>query len=177
MGIFDKIKDAIPASVRPFLLRATIAVIIWELGYNFVLRPLGFPDHQLTVAVQYGAVKLLSLFYNDVVPYRSYIMLNGEKAVSIARQCNGLELIALYLGFIICLPTKTKRMLTFGIAGTIIIYVLNIIRAALLAVMYNQSHSMTEFAHHYVFKIAIYLVVFFGWVLYIKKPKSDGTKK
>lgn len=66
-------------------------------------------------------------------------------------------------------------MLTFAIVGTLIIYVLNIIRAALLAVMYAQDHAMTDFAHHYVFKIAIYAVVFFGWVLYMKKTKSNVT--
>ena len=97
--------------------------------------------------------------------------------MSIARQCNGLELIVLYLGFIICLPSSAKRMLIYSIVGIVVIYILNIIRAALLAVMYAESHSMTDFAHHYVFKIAIYAVVFYGWVLYMKKPKKYGATK
>jgi len=177
MGILEKIKNAIPANIRPFVIRAIILVIAWELLYNFVLMPWGTPDDQLTDIVQYGAVKLLSLFHSDVATRGHYILLNGKKAVSIARQCNGLELIVLYLGFIICLPSSAKRMLIYSIVGIVVIYILNIIRAALLAVMYAESHSMTDFAHHYVFKIAIYAVVFYGWVLYMKKPKKDGATK
>lgn len=175
MNIIDKIKNSIPVNVRPFLLHALIVVIAWELLYNFVLKPVGIPDDQLTRAVQVGAMKLLSLFYTEVGEDGNKILLNGNGAVSIARQCNGLELLVLYLGFIICLPTNMKRMLVFAVVGTIVIYILNVMRTALLAAMYDQSHSLTDFAHHYVFKIVIYAVVFVGWVLYMKKRKPDAT--
>lgn len=177
MSFLDKIKKAIPANIRPFVIRAAILIVAWELLYNFVLRPWGTPDDQLTRIVQVGAMKLLSLFYTDVGEDGNVIVLNGAKAVSIARQCNGLELIMLYLGFIFCLPTNAKRMITFGVLGVLVIYFLNIVRTALLAAMYNANHSMTDFAHHYVFKIVIYAVVFLGWVLYMKKPKQDAATK
>lgn len=172
MSFINKIKNAIPENVRPFIIRASLLIIAWELLYNFVLRPSGIPDDQLTRIVQIGAMKLLSLFYTDIGADENVIVLNGSRAVSIARQCNGLELIVLYLGFIICLPSNAKRMISFGVIGTLIIYILNIIRTAILAVMYDINHSMTDFAHHYVFKIVIYAVVFLGWVLYMKKPKQ-----
>lgn len=172
MSFINKIKNAIPENVRPFIIRAALLIIAWELLYNFVLRPSGIPDDQLTRIVQIGAMKLLSLFYTDIGADENVIVLNGSRAVSIARQCNGLELIVLYLGFIICLPSNAKRMISFGVIGTLIIYILNIIRTAILAVMYDINHSMTDFAHHYVFKIVIYAVVFLGWVLYMKKPKQ-----
>lgn len=177
MSFINKIKNAIPENIRPFILRAAILIVVWELLYNFVLKPSGIPDDQLTRIVQVGAMKLLSLFYTDIGEDGNIIVLNGSKAVSIARQCNGLELIVLYLGFIICLPSNPKRMLLFGVVGTLIIYILNIIRTAILAVMYDINHSMTDFAHHYVFKIIIYAVVFLGWVLYMKKPKQHEAAK
>ena len=175
MGFNEMIKNTIPPNVRPFLLRAAIVIIAWELLYNFILKPTGVPDDQLTAVVQWGAMKLLSVFYTDISAIDNIIVLNGQKSVSIARQCNGLELIVLYLGFIICLPSTPKKMITYGVLGTIVIYILNIIRTAILAVMYEQSHSMSDFAHHYAFKIIIYAVVFLGWVLYIKKPKNNAT--
>ncbi|HEY9176655.1 MAG TPA: archaeosortase/exosortase family protein [Flavipsychrobacter sp.] len=177
MSFIDKIKNSIPENVRPFVIRAAILIAAWELLYNFVLKPSGIPDDQLTRIVQLGAMKLLSFFYTDIGEDGNVIVLNGGKAVSIARQCNGLELIVLYLGFILCLPTNAKRMILFGVIGTLIIYILNIIRTALLAAMYDVNHSMTDFAHHYVFKIIIYAVVFLGWVLYMKKPKQHEATK
>lgn len=177
MSLINQVKNAIPPNIRPFLLRAVILVAVWEILYNFLLKPSGIPDDQLTTAVQWGAIELLKFFYTDISALGNIIVLNGQKAVSIARQCNGLELIVLYLGFIICLPTNAKRMITYGVVGTIVIYILNIIRTALLAVMYEQSHSMSDFAHHYAFKIIIYAVVFLGWVLYMKKPKKHASAK
>lgn len=174
--MIDKIKHSIPPNVRPFLVRAAILVAVWELLYNFVLKPSGIPDDQLTRMVQLGAMKLLSWFYTDIGEDGNRIVLNGNDAVSIARQCNGLELIVLYLGFILCLPSGWKRMLSFSLVGVLVIYVLNVIRTALLAAMYDADHSLTDFAHHYVFKIIIYAVVFLGWVLYMKKPKKHDTK-
>ncbi|MBZ0098204.1 MAG: archaeosortase/exosortase family protein, partial [Taibaiella sp.] len=117
MSFVDKIKKAIPENIRPFVIRAVILIIAWELLYNFILRPSGIPDDQLTRIVQVGAMKLLSLFYTDIGEDGNVIVLNGSKAVSIARQCNGLELIVLYLGFIFCLPSNAKRMITFGVVG------------------------------------------------------------
>ena len=177
MSFISKIKNVIPENIRPFIIRAAILIIVWELLYNFVLRPSGIPDDQLTRIVQVGAMKLLSLFYTNIGEDENVIILNGSRAVSIARQCNGLELIVLYLGFIFCLPSNPKRMILFGIIGVLVIYILNIIRTALLAAMYEINHSMTDFAHHYVFKIIIYAVVFLGWVLYMKKPKQHETAK
>lgn len=175
MGFIDKVKEKIPAHVRPFLIRGIILVVVWELLYNFVLKPTGIPDDQLTRLVQLGAMELLSWFYTSVTDYGNKIIIDGNLAVGIAHQCNGLELIALYIGFILCIPTSLKRMLAFITLGTIAICILNVIRTALLAAMYNHDHSLTDFAHHYVFKIIIYAAVFGGWVLYVKKPRKHET--
>ncbi|MCB0700560.1 MAG: archaeosortase/exosortase family protein [Chitinophagaceae bacterium] len=148
-----------------------IVVVAWNLLYHLLLKPLGIPDDQLTKSVQTGAMKLLSFFYNDIAPDGTAIRINGTKSVNIARQCNGLELMILYLGFIICVPTNTKRMLSFAILGTIIIYILNVIRTAWLASLYFNGFKFADIAHHFVFKIVIYAVVFFGWVLYMRKNK------
>ena len=84
--MFKKLINSIPANVRPFLLRAAILVVVWELLYNFVLMPAGIPDDQLTRLVQVGAMKVLSFFYTEVGEDGSKIILNGNDAVSIAIQ-------------------------------------------------------------------------------------------
>ena len=175
MSFIKNLINKIPANIRPFVVRAAILLVAWELLYTFILMPLGTPDDQLTDIVQYGGMEVLKWFYEDVQADGNTIILNGVESVDIARQCNGLELIVLYLGFILCVPTSIKRMLAFGIIGTLIIYTLNIFRTAALAAMFEQSHEMADFAHHYLFKIIIYAVVFLGWVLYLKKPKTNES--
>ncbi len=176
MSFIKNIINKIPPNIRPFVIRAAILLIGWELLYTFILMPAGIPDDQLTQVVQYGGMEVLKWFYTDVRADGNTIILDGVEAVDIARQCNGLELIVLYLGFLLCVPTNIKRMVAYGVIGTLIIYTLNIFRTAALAAMFEQSHKMADFAHHYLFKIIIYAVVFLGWVLYLKKPKANESK-
>ncbi|MEZ5016257.1 MAG: archaeosortase/exosortase family protein [Flavipsychrobacter sp.] len=139
------------------------------------MERIGIPDEQLTAAVQTGTIKLLQPFFNTVTAQGSSILIDNIRSVNIAPECNGLELIVLYIGFILCIPSNWKKMLGFIVVGTLVIYLLNLVRTALLAVMYYQSHSMTQFAHHYAFKIVIYAVVFAGWLLYVRKIKVSDV--
>ncbi len=168
--------NKIPASLKPYLIRAFILVIGWNLLYHLLLKPIEVPDMQLTKSVQWGGMKLLSLFYSDVKADGSGILISGKHSVNIAHQCNGLELIVLYIGFILCVPTNFRRMVLYGIIGTIIIYILNIVRTALLASIYFNGYSFADFAHHFAFKIAIYGVVFLGWVLYLRNQNLSNKK-
>ncbi len=170
------LKNVLPQSAKPFVIRALILFIGWKLLYHILLERIGIPDEQLTAAVQIGTIKLLTPFFDTVTPIDTSIIINGVKSVNIAPECNGLELIVLYVGFILCLPSNWKKMLAYILIGSVVIYLLNLVRTALLAVMYYQSHSMTEFAHHYAFKIIIYAVVFVGWLLYVRKRKANVTE-
>lgn len=170
------LKNVLPQRAKPFVIRALVLFIGWKLLYHLLLERIGIPDEQLTAAVQIGTIKLLTPFFDTVTPIDTSIIINGVKSVNIAPECNGLELIVLYIGFILCLPSNWKKMLAYILIGSAVIYLLNLVRTALLAVMYYQSHSMTEFAHHYAFKIVIYAVVFAGWLLYVRKEKRNVTE-
>ncbi|OJX01439.1 MAG: hypothetical protein BGO70_16935 [Bacteroidetes bacterium 43-93] len=164
----------IPDNARPFILKGLALVIGWNLLYKLWLGPIGIPDAQLTSAVQYGTAKLLDLFIKATWVGNS-VYINGVESVTIAPQCNGLELMVLYIGFILCIPTNWRRMLLFSLAGSVVIYILNVIRCAVLAEMFYTHHYLTDFAHHYAFKLAIYGVVFYGWVLYAKNAFRNAA--
>lgn len=162
----------LPAEARKFIIKALIIFIAWKLLYNFILIPINIPDQQLTYIVGKGAAWFLSLFYGDAgFEGMNFILINGHRTAKITPSCNGLELIVLFIGFLLCLPTTKKRFFLFVIAGIAGIIVLNILRCAGLAYMMLNHHSLTDFAHHYAFKIAVYAFVFYMWVLYAKKSR------
>lgn len=165
-------KLGIPPHVTKLLLRAALLFGAWLLAYSLVIAPWGVPDAFLTGIVVKGTVALLSLFFADAHAVGNDIVLNGVEAVSIANSCNGLELIMLYLGIIILMPQSIKKMAIFIGSGIVVITILNIFRCSALAYMFLHEMDMADFAHHYVFKIIIYAVVFYGWVLYTKKNKA-----
>ncbi|MBL7719036.1 MAG: hypothetical protein JNL72_09400, partial [Flavipsychrobacter sp.] len=140
-----------------------------NLLYHLLLRPALVPDAPLTDFITWGTVQFLSLFHENVYALQHNIYLYDVRSVSIAHECNGLELIVLYIGFLLCLPQGFKKMLGFALAGIAVICLLNIIRCGLLAWMFLNMRTVVDFAHHYVFKLIIYGLVFFGWVLYTRR--------
>ncbi len=167
-----KIQEVLPANIRKFFIRAVILVVGWNLLYHLLLKPALFPDRQLTDLIVWGTVKVLSIFHNDVTNVGQNIYLYGVRSVNIDHQCNGLELIVLYIGFILCLPTNFRKMFSFAIVGIAVICFLNMLRCGALAWMFLNMRSVADFAHHYAFKLVIYAVVFYGWVLYTRKNVS-----
>lgn len=167
-------KQVTLAHIKPFIIRGLALVIGWNLLYQLVLAPLGIPDNQITSAVQWGTAKALIPFFTDVHRSGASVFINHVQCINIAPQCNGLELMVLYMGFILCIPANLRKMILFSIAGLAVIYLLNVIRCTLLAWMYYKNLPLADFAHHYAFKLAIYAVVFYSWTLYVKKPMTHG---
>lgn len=185
---------SIPDEVRDFLKRALLIFVVWKLLYGFILFPLRFPDKQLTHVTSGGTRLFLSLVYpantfsvetvkrtdsaDKVLSFDfDDILMNGAKIVGIADGCNGLELFVLYLSFLCCVPAAAKRMTLFSFGGLVIIYVANILRCGGIAAMNIKHHSAVEIAHHYVFKILVYGLIFGLWMLYLKTPKQFNIAK
>ncbi len=171
-----RFQESVPPRVKTLLLRALFVFIGWMLLYNLLLKPIGIPDYHLTQLVASGTVGLLRIFTESAHRVGPHVFLNGVQSVNIAPQCNGLELIVLYLGFLICYPGSFKKGLLFAVAGTVVITFLNMVRCALLAWLYISHVNVAEFAHHFAFKLIIYGVVFFGWMLYAKDKKVASSK-
>jgi exosortase/archaeosortase family protein len=76
--------------------------------------------------------------------------------------------MVLYLGFLFCMPTNPKRLFLFSISGIFLTTVLNIIRCVVLTMLFYNHHELADFMHHYLFKMMIYAVNFYLWVLYSK---------
>lgn len=74
----------------------------------------------------------------------------------------------LFVGFIIAYPGKIYFKAIYSFIGIILIILLNISRCTALAMLHNAYPQLTEFAHHYVFKIIVYGLVFYLWIQFVK---------
>ena len=92
--------------------------------------------------------------------------------MGVADPCNALELYVLYIGFLFAFPASLKRVLLFSVIGILVIYMVNIIRLAALASMNMHRVSAVDMAHHYVFKMIVYALIFGLWVLFTKKQNQ-----
>jgi exosortase family protein XrtF len=176
--------NKIPQLVKSFLLRALLIFIGWQLAYNLVLLPARVPDTFLTNATAFSTEKLLSVFYHNVSTIYLHtiksraatILIDNHKIISIADPCNALDIYVLYISFLFCFPGNWKRRLKFIVLGSLYIFLLNTIRCGLIAWLNINYRGWVEISHHYIFTTALYLLVFYVWVLYSKKGVPNETR-
>ncbi len=101
---------------------------------------------------------------------------NNERTLRVADACNGLELIVLHIGFLLCFPAVAARKWRFALWGILLICLMNIIRCGVLVLIYVHYRKMLDFSHHFVFTFIVYLAVFLLWFVYTKKPRPHGSR-
>jgi exosortase/archaeosortase family protein len=176
----------IPAPVKSFLWKALVFFLVWQLIYNIYLLPNRVIDRPLCAFVGNGTASFINFVQGGNLAYcktvstfettdgasylsdRAIVFLGKRRLIGIADQCNGLNLYILFIGFVIVYPSKVNLKIAFVFFGIFFITMLNIARCAGLGLIHNSYPSMTDFAHHYAFKIITYLAIFFMWFWYVK---------
>ena len=168
--------------MKIFLAKLILFIVTWEVLYVFVLKPKRIPDSLLTEWLTVAVTWTLNLFFKISPPatwikdpLRDACLIQhwGRTILMIFDDCNGLDLFIIYLAFIVLLPYPAKRKIIFSIGGLIAIFIGNIIRCVSLYWVYVHFRGMFDFNHHYVFTIIMYLIIFYGWVLFTKTPKTN----
>jgi len=176
----------IPTPIKSFLWKALVFFLIWELGYNVFLLPNRVIDKPLCALVGNGTASLINLIQGRELAYcetvsvytysegelylsdRATVFLGPNRLIGIADPCNGLNLFVLFIGFVVVYPSKFHLKIIYSVVGIVAIMLLNIARCAGLGLIHNAYPSMTDFAHHYAFKIITYLAIFYMWYWYVK---------
>lgn len=175
------IKD-IPKPIRVFASKALLLLVIWQVIYLGLLAPKRIIDQPLSMFTGKATawcVKYLMPSHSIVVKevlqkekveamefdyLKTTIFADGIKLIGIADGCNGLSLFMLFIGFIIAYPAPILLKLRYGVLGLILIVLVNILRCTGLAMFSYYNPKVLFFAHHYLFKVMVYGIVFFLWV-------------
>jgi exosortase family protein XrtF len=173
-----------PVPVRQFLSRALMLLVIWKALYLLVLEPKRILDRPLTNALGRQSAWIL----NKVMPAEHFVSrdqlqnvptenglvlmhlqnvyMGRRMVVSIEDPCNGLELMILYAGFIICLPALLRDKLIYIIAGIILIHIVNVIRCSGVGYVILNYPAHANFTHHYVFTFIVYGFIMLLWYFF-----------
>ena len=95
--------------------------------------------------------------------------MNGQAAVVVGPPCNGLILYALFGGFVVAFPGPWQRKLWYIPLGIAIIWGLNVLRVAALAINHHYAHASVDFNHHYTFTFVVYAFIFGLWMLWAQR--------
>ena len=177
----------IPLPIRLFLGKALLFFVAWKIIYGVFLYDSKIIDHPLTIHVGEASVQLLNSmsslsgytsireskrsFYDGEATEQeaSKIYHNDKEIVYIVDRCNGLELMVLYIGFIVCMPSKFWRKVLYVILGVILLDITNILRCVGLIYLQEYFLAYFEFVHHYLLKASMYTITFLIWMLFSRK--------
>ena len=150
--------------------------IVLTLLYKFYLNSFATNDVDgITSIVSRNVEQLMQLFNWDIHidknlshPYFE-VWFNKEYTIRIVEGCNAISVIILFASFVIAFSGKLKATLLFLLAGSSLIYVLNVIRIAILTILLFHFPENEHILHGVLFPLIIYGLVFLLWVFWINK--------
>ncbi|MBO3273338.1 exosortase X [Hymenobacter defluvii] len=159
---------------RRFLLTAAGLYLLWWLGYEQGLRPDGRLDQALSVGVARAAAGSLHAvgFAAATAPATpTTVTMHGSPAVLVGDPCNGLALYTLFTGFVLAYPGSRRRKAWFIPLGIGAVYLLNVLRVALLALNHTYWYHTVDFNHHYTFSFVAYVAILGLWHLWVRQGR------
>lgn len=158
--------------VGRFVAVATALLLLWFFGYERTLAVDGRLDQSLCGHVAAGGAAVLRAvgFRAGLAPASpQLLLLGGRPAVWVGAACNGLVLYALFGGFVLAYPGPFGRKLWYVPLGIALIYALNVLRVAALALNQHYAPNSLNFNHHYTFTFIVYACIFGLWMLWARR--------
>lgn len=155
--------------LKKFVIRAAIIYVVWLVLYYGIIIPDGRMNSFLTKSVIEGTLVALTIVGYESTSDESVILIDGDPVVLVADACNGLELFALFSGFILAFPGRIKYKLYFIPIGILLIYLINVIRELALALNYKFFQKSFELNHKYTYVFIVYCFVLLLWRFWLKR--------
>lgn len=169
-----------------FLLKFFFSYLILTLLYQLYLTSFDGSALEVDTITQQVSVQTeqtIKFFqYNSHLephPKQNSVMLFVEEkfVARVVEGCNAISVIILFIAFVIAFKGNWKRTLVFILLGSILIYVLNVIRIALIAIALYRYPQHEHLLHGVLFPLFIYGVVFLLWVVWVNKFSVYAVRK
>ncbi len=166
-----------------FLAKFLGLYFVLNILYGFYFESFSPIADPITYFVVDNTISFLGLFYNglDFEYYPSdqlvWMALDKDIILNAYEGCNGVNVMILFLSFIIAYKGELKSTVWFILMGILIIHLSNILRIAILFVVAERYQAYLYFTHKYLFTGIIYSAVFFLWFLWVRKVNKQKVQK
>lgn len=156
-----------------FLGSYLVFTLFYNLYLEFFRSPVYYPDYITHLVAKQSEALISSFGYNaQILPNQSELsmklIVNDVYLARIVEGCNAISIIILFAAFVLSFFGKIKLTMLYLLAGSVIIYTMNIIRIAILAVGIYEFPQYTEFLHSIIFPLIIYGTVFLLWIIWVR---------
>lgn len=106
-----------------------------------------------------------------------FIFDSSRKVLSVFEGCNGLNVMIVFLSFVLAYGGRRGRMLWFIPLGFLLIHLANLGRILWLFWLSAVDARLFYYFHKYFFTAAIYLIVFVLWWFWVTRWNGTTTSR
>lgn len=164
-----------------FIARFVGLYVFLNTIYGFFVEYYDPNPDPITSTVTEHVAKVLDLFHDkintvpDATEPNIHLQLNGKNVVSVFEGCNSVNVMIVYIAFIVAFKGSLRATVKFSLIGLLFVYFINLLRVALLFEVAWFYPQHLYFFHKYLFTAVIYLIVFIIWFQWINRVKSEKS--
>lgn len=97
------------------------------------------------------------------------LIIHGKFVARVVEGCNSISVIILFISFMIAFADKFKTTFLYILAGSVMIYIVNLLRIAILSIGLYHYPWRREELHTVIFPLIIYGMVFLLWMFWVNR--------
>jgi len=171
-------------SVIQFILTFVLVYVILSMLYKLYLNYYDdspYPDYITNlVARQSESLIAVTGYDAQLSPHPNEpsikMIVNGKYIGRIIEGCNSINVLILFVSFIIAFKGRWKTTVLYLFSGSVFIYTVNLIRIAILSIGLYEYPEKEELLHTIIFPIIIYGIVFLLWMFWVNRFKTLNAK-
>lgn len=160
--------------ILTFLAVYIVLTMCYKLYLDFSDGSKYYPDY-LTNLVAKQSKSLIDTFGYDanIIPHPDEpsmkLLVNSKFVARVVEGCNSISVIILFISFIIAFADKFKATFIYILTGSVLIYVVNLIRIAILSIGLYKYPWREHILHTVIFPMIIYGMVFLLWMFWVNR--------
>lgn len=95
------------------------------------------------------------------------IVRDDASVISVFEGCNGINVMIIFVAFVVAFGGPLKKMLWFIPAGLVIIHLVNLLRVGMLYFTAIHFQSYFYYVHKYFFTAILYVIIFILWAIWV----------
>jgi len=155
-----------------------VVYIVLSFAYKFYLDLSDgtkyYPDY-ITHTVAKQSEDLLNTFgyKSQALPHPDEptmkLIVNNKYVARVIEGCNSVSVIILFMSFIIAFAGRKRVTFMYILAGSVLIYAINLLRIVILSIGLFHYPWRREIMHTVIFPLIIYGIVFLLWMFWVNR--------
>jgi exosortase family protein XrtF len=162
-----------------FLIKFLLIYVAGNVAYGFFITAYAPGSDPITELATRQSGAIIKIFNPDVnvlsLDDEPVVLISNAKGVvlRVFEGCNGLNVMIVFLAFLIAFGGRMWPLILFSIAGIAMIHFGNLARIILLYYTATGWRELFYYFHKYLFTACLYLLVFLLWYWWIRLSKKS----